>query len=207
MCNFVQSKFMIYWKIKRKCDWKYHFFHLTNSFDLFTKITQWKYLSTRFLYKYKKYFFNFFLNKHRWKMIIFWWIFIKLCKCRDLFSCLNRVRFHFDRCFFSCSWQQCREGVKLEIDDRSSGSLFVKMDVEEVDFSCVCRVCCTEGPTLPLFRVNLHRKVMACASVQVFSSFFFLLFWNTFVIYRKSKICFFLIDPGLAKRRSSGTNM
>ncbi|XP_077290566.1 uncharacterized protein LOC143914279 [Arctopsyche grandis] len=44
------------------------------------------------------------------------------------------------------------------------------MSATTLDFSRVCRVCCNEGPTLPLFRVNLHRKVMACAAVQVWQN-------------------------------------
>lgn len=51
------------------------------------------------------------------------------------------------------------------------------MTSEEFDFSKICRVCCaTDSTTMTLFKVHISKKLMSCASVQVFFFFLFFLF-------------------------------
>lgn len=72
-----------------------------------------------------------------------------------------------------CARRQLAAGCQLlELNFRQ----MTAMSSTTLDFSRVCRVCCNEGPTLPLFRVNLHRKVMSCAAVQVNSKFNYVYF-------------------------------
>lgn len=37
----------------------------------------------------------------------------------------------------------------------------------ELDFSKICRVCLKEGVMMSIFKVNVSKKMMSCASVQV----------------------------------------
>lgn len=37
----------------------------------------------------------------------------------------------------------------------------------ELDFNKICRVCMNEGVLMPIFKVHISKKMMACASVQV----------------------------------------
>lgn len=41
------------------------------------------------------------------------------------------------------------------------------MDKVELDFEKICRICLNEGIMMSIFKVNVFKKMMACASVQV----------------------------------------
>lgn len=59
----------------------------------------------------------------------------------------------------------------------------------ELDFAKICRVCLNEGLMMSIFKVNVSKKMMACASVQVNTNKLFVLLNNN------------ACDVGLAKRR------
>ncbi|XP_026461972.1 zinc finger protein 2-like [Ctenocephalides felis] len=44
------------------------------------------------------------------------------------------------------------------------------MTTEEMDFNKICRVCCSEGVMMSLFKVQMSKKLMACASIQVWQN-------------------------------------
>ena len=37
----------------------------------------------------------------------------------------------------------------------------------ELNFEKICRVCLSEGVMMPIFKVNISKKLMACAAIQV----------------------------------------
>lgn len=37
----------------------------------------------------------------------------------------------------------------------------------QMDFQKICRICLNEGVMMSIFKVNISKKMMACASVQV----------------------------------------
>lgn len=41
------------------------------------------------------------------------------------------------------------------------------MEIEQLDFSKICRICLMEGTMMSLFKVNMSKKIMACATIQV----------------------------------------
>lgn len=52
----------------------------------------------------------------------------------------------------------------------------------EYDFENICRVCMATGVMMSIFKVNISKKIMACASVQVsYENVFSILFSHCFI--------------------------
>lgn len=63
----------------------------------------------------------------------------------------------------------------------------------ELDFAKICRICLKEGVMMSIFKVNVSKKIMACASIQVVNV--------SFINIRKKEInLIFILNVGLAKR-------
>lgn len=43
----------------------------------------------------------------------------------------------------------------------------------KLDFTKICRVCLNEGTMMSIFKVNVSKKMMSCASVQVNAYLYF----------------------------------
>lgn len=73
-----------------------------------------------------------------------------------------------------------------------------KTSTQELDFTKICRICLNEGVMMSIFKVNVSKKIMACASIQV----------STIVT---NSLFFLIINPyillGMAKRWITNTNM
>lgn len=75
-----------------------------------------------------------------------------------------------------------------------------EMAAEELDFLKICRVCCLEGKTMPIFKVHISRKLMSCTSVQVFTV-------KMFHLRPTGLVPFCPFGLGVAKRRSAQSNL